>query len=613
MKILLLTQWFDPEPTFKGLLFAKELQRRGHEVEVLTGFPNYPGGHLYPGFRMRPFRREVVDGIPVLRVALYPSHDGSAVHRVLNYGSFAASASIASLFIRRPDVVYVYHPPATVGIPALVLKHLRGVPFVYDVQDLWPETLAATGMVSNRRVLGLVDLLVRGVYRGAAEVVVLSPGFRAALLGKGVPPETVTVIPNWAHEDRISVAPRDSSTVHAGAADPFTVLFAGTMGLAQALDTVLDAAELLRAEEEIHFVLVGGGIDSERLEAEARRRQLTNVTFLPRRPTEEVGELLTGADALLVHLKDGPLFAITIPSKTQAYLMAGRPVLMGVRGDAARLVEEAAAGLTFPPEDAEALAAAVRSLRSSGRAAREEMGVRGAQFYRERLSVSAGTDAFVQVLRRATLRKPRLEAAKRAADVVGSVAALAVTAPAMAVVAALVRRRLGGPVVFKHQRPGRGGRPFTLYKFRTMTDDRGDDGEPLPDGQRITPLGARLRQSSLDELPELWNVLKGDMSFVGPRPLLTRYSEFFTPEERHRLLIRPGITGWAQVNGRNTAVWDDRLAMDVWYVRNRSLLLDLRILTMTAARVFRRSGVVVDPESVMANFDDERRQRGVTR
>ena len=177
----------------------------------------------------------------------------------------------------------------------------------------------------------------------------------------------------------------------------------------------------------------------------------------------------------------------------------------------------------------------------------------------------------------------------------------------MAILAILIRRKLGSPIIFRQTRPGRHGQPFEMFKFRSMTDARDENGTLLPDNQRITLLGSRLRLSSLDELPELWNVIRGHMSVVGPRPLLTRYTKYFTDEERLRLLVRPGITGWAQVNGRNTASWSERLAKDVWYVRNRSLRLDSRIVLMTLTRVFRRSDVIVDPESVMQNLDDERR------
>jgi lipopolysaccharide/colanic/teichoic acid biosynthesis glycosyltransferase len=201
-------------------------------------------------------------------------------------------------------------------------------------------------------------------------------------------------------------------------------------------------------------------------------------------------------------------------------------------------------------------------------------------------------------------------AGKRAMDLVLALLALAALSPVLAAVAVLVRLRLGAPVLYRQDRPGLGGRTFTIVKFRTMADARDTAGRPLPDSERLTRLGNVLRATSLDELPELWNVLTGDMSLVGPRPLLIRYTPYLTAEERLRLSVRPGITGWAQVNGRNDMPWDERLACDVWYVRNWSLGLDLRILARTFLRVLRSDGVVVDPSSVMLDLDDERRLRG---
>ncbi|MDT0193798.1 sugar transferase [Arthrobacter sp. AB6] len=608
IKVLMITQWFDPEPTFKGLLFAQELMRAGYKVTVLTGFPNYPGGKLYEGYRIKLFQREVIDGVTVIRVPLYPSHDSSGLKRALNYLSFAFSASVGALIIKRPNVAYIYHPPATVGVPAIILKAVKGVPYVYDVQDLWPDTLAATGMLDSPRILAAIDRIMLAVYKGATRIVVLSQGFREAIIQRSVALQRIEVIPNWADEKQIDLTLGEaSSDSNAVFGNKFTITFAGNIGKAQALETVLDAADLLRDEESVQFLIVGGGLELDKLQALASSKGLRNVVFLPRRPISEIGEILVRSHALLVHLRDDPLFSITIPSKTQAYMMAGRPILMGVRGDSAEIIAEAGAGLCFEPENPVDLSRAVRRLLAMDTSDREEMGSSGQRYYRERLSLSVGSRRFADVLRTASEAKTLLLRNKRFIDMGGAALGLLLLSAPMGVVALLVRKKMGRPVLFTQVRPGLHGQPFKMFKFRTMVTRTDDNGVPLPDGQRLTKFGAWLRSSSLDELPELWNVLRGDMSLVGPRPLLARYTPYFTETERARLEVRPGITGWAQVNGRNAAAWDDRLALDVWYVRHMSLALDLKILALTVSKVFRKQGVIADPESVMQNLDDERR------
>jgi len=389
MRILMLTQWFDPEPSFKGLLFAKALQGRGHSVQVLTGFPNYPGGKVYPGYRIRPWQREVMDGIPVLRVALFPSHSRSKLGRILNYLSFALSASVLGpLLVKQADVVYVYHPPATIGLPAMVLKCIRRMPFVYDVQDLWPDTLATTGMVPYGVILRIVGWYCQHIYRTAARIVVLSPGFKTALMQRGVADSKVSIIPNWCHP----ASGQQSEDLASGC---FVVLFAGNMGLAQGLDTVLDAArELIARRPTIRFAFVGSGLDEDRLRLRANTEGLSNVLFLGRRPASQMGPLLARADALLVHLIDNPLFRITIPSKTQAYLAAGKPLLMGALGDAANIVQAAGAGLCFQPGNASRLAWAVETMYDMPALERQEMGAAGQRYYEKKLSLPVGVGRF---------------------------------------------------------------------------------------------------------------------------------------------------------------------------------------------------------------------------
>lgn len=191
---------------------------------------------------------------------------------------------------------------------------------------------------------------------------------------------------------------------------------------------------------------------------------------------------------------------------------------------------------------------------------------------------------------------------KRGFDLVIALLALVLLALPMLVLALWIYHKLGSPVLFKQVRPGLCERPFTMVKFRTMMDEYGSDGAFLPDAQRLTPFGRFLRASSLDELPELWNVLKGEMSLVGPRPLLMEYLPLYTPEQARRHEVRPGITGWAQVNGRNATSWEDRFALDVWYLDNRSLWLDMRILWMTVKKVLVRDGISAAGEATMPRF-----------
>ena len=191
---------------------------------------------------------------------------------------------------------------------------------------------------------------------------------------------------------------------------------------------------------------------------------------------------------------------------------------------------------------------------------------------------------------------------KRLFDITAAACALLLLALPLLVVIWMVRRKLGSPVFFTQMRPGLQGKPFLMVKFRTMTDARGPDGALLPDADRLTPFGRFLRATSLDELPELWNVLKGDMSLVGPRPLLMEYLPLYSPEQARRHAVRPGITGWAQVNGRNALGWDEKFKLDVWYVDHRSLWLDLKILWLTVRKVLVREGISAAGEATMGKF-----------
>ncbi len=400
MKVAILTQYYPPEPIPKPHEMARGLAERGHDVVVITAFPHYPGGRLYPGTRLRLWQWDRRDGIRILRLPLYPDHSRSPLGRVLNYGSFAASAAVlGSLLSGRMDAMCAEQPPLSVGLAAWVLGRLRRVPFVYSVNDLWPESVEATGMVNRRWTLQWMSRLERFVYRRSAAVVVISPGIRENLIGKGVPPEKVHVIPHWADESLYHPVARDPGLARdLGMAGRFNVVFAGQLGLAQGLDVVLDAAEEMSDLPDIQFVLAGDGTDAARLRQVAADRRLGNVRFLGWQPAERMPSIFAISDVLLVHLLDEPLFRITIPSKTIAYMACGRPVLMAVGGDAADLIRTTGAGVICRPGDGKELADAVRRLRDMSSEAREQMGRAGREAFLTSYSRSVLLDHYEKLL-----------------------------------------------------------------------------------------------------------------------------------------------------------------------------------------------------------------------
>jgi colanic acid biosynthesis glycosyl transferase WcaI len=403
MRILIVSQWFSPEPVMKGITFARELCRLGHEVEVITGFPNYPGGKVYAGYRIRPFEVEIIEGIRVIRVAMYPSHDASALKRLLTHGSFAVSALLIGGWIaRKPDVIYTYDTPLTAGVISVLLGWLKRAPMIFDLQDLWPDTIGATSKLSNPRLLAFLQSVCHWVYARAKKVVVLSPGFAKTLEKRGIAKDHIRVIYNWCDETELNLKENADTAIEMQAEQHFNLVFAGSMGKGQGLETVIRAAKLVETKNpRVQFLLVGSGVELEHLKIVSRELNVNNLRFLLRRPMTQIGQVFYYADALLVHLKDEPLFAVTIPSKTQAYLSVGKPVIMAVRGDAAELIIDANAGITCEPENPQALADAVLHLAELPKNQLLQLGENGAKYYRNALSVRVGTQAFINVFQEA--------------------------------------------------------------------------------------------------------------------------------------------------------------------------------------------------------------------
>ena len=383
MKTLVVSQYFWPE-NFRINDLVAELKARGHEVTVLTGLPNYPAGRWFDGFGLSSIGSKCRNGVKVVRVPMIRRMSGHGWQLSLNYLSYAVAASVLGPLLCRGhyDVVFVYEPsPFTVGIPASVMRWLKRAPMLFWVQDLWPESLSATGAVRSKMALSLVAKMVRAIYRRCDRVLVQSEGFIAPAIAAGADPASVRYFPNWAEDFYAPVEVAEGAAERAELPDGFRLVFGGNMGAAQSLETILEAAEILKDEQDIKWVMIGDGRRKAWMEEEARKRGLSNVQFFSRKPVEQMPRYFALADVLLATLRPDPVFAQTVPSKVQSYLACGRPVVAALDGEGARLVREAGAGLAVAAGDATALAEAVRHLYQMEPHQRAEMGRAGRAYY----------------------------------------------------------------------------------------------------------------------------------------------------------------------------------------------------------------------------------------
>ena len=414
MKIGFVSQWYAPErasATLPGVI-AKALADDGHDVTVVTGLPNYPEGRLYPGYKVRPYQREIIDGLTVHRAPLFITHDANPIKRVANYTSFAATSSAVALrALRSVDAVWVHSTPATAAVPAMALRALRGVPYVLHIQDVWPDTVTASGFMSAGRSAQIekpLHAFCDAAYRHAAAIRVTAPGMSELLEQRGVPEKKVEFLPNWCDERAFRPTSASSELRQAfGELPPFTVMYAGAMGEVQGLDVVLDAAALLMHRANLGFVLVGDGVALPNLQRRAAAEGLTNVHFRPPQPIEKMAEVMDLSDMQLICLRDLPLYRITLPSKVQATMAAGRPIIASVAGDAAHVVTDSGAGIVCAPGSAAELAAAVVAAHDAGESGRRAWGEAGRQHYLQQFSQARGVAAMSTTLEAAQSREVR--------------------------------------------------------------------------------------------------------------------------------------------------------------------------------------------------------------
>jgi colanic acid biosynthesis glycosyl transferase WcaI len=385
MKILVVSLYYEPDqcqgngPIVRAL--CEDWAAAGHEVTVVSSFPHYNCDAVWPEYQGKLWQRDRLGSVNILRSYIHVSARKTGLARVLNYLSFNLSSTLAGLTVAQPDVIFVMSPPLTIGLTAYVLGKLKGIPYCYNVQDIWPEAAVRLGMLKGKRTIRFWERVEQFIYRHAQRIFAISDEFRENLEGKGVPAVKIEVIPNFVDTEFIRPLARQNgfSSRHK-LNDKFVVLYAGNVGLSQGLEVVLDAAELLRAEPEVLFQIVGAGSSKAELMAEAGRRQLSNVRFLPLQAEAEVPELYASCDVALIPLRRG-LAQNSVPCKTYSIMSSARPYIASVDEDSNvwKLTEHAGCGVCVPPEDAQALAQAVLELRAD-RKRRQLMGLNGREF-----------------------------------------------------------------------------------------------------------------------------------------------------------------------------------------------------------------------------------------
>jgi len=406
MHIGLLTQWFDPEPGPAALpgVLAWGLQRRGHSVQVLTGYPNYPSGDLAAGYRMRRRMDETLGDVAVRRVALYPNHGTSAVGRFANYSSFGASALASGLdALRHLDALWVNYSPITIAWPMWAARYGMRIPAVAHVLDLWPDTLLAGGFVDGRGysiAKKLLDRWCGAMYRAADSVAYISPGVGDVLQKRGVPADKLAYVPMWADETIFRPSDIDMRAELGLAPDAIVLLYAGALGEAQGLDALVDACARV-TDPRFVCLIAGSGTAEVDLRERAARVGANAVRFLGRIPQSRMTELMATGDFNYVGLRPHALSAITMPSKTQAAMASGRALLVAADGDLAQVVRDARVGWSVASGDVEAIASAVGAACAVGRDALHRMGSTSRAFYERTFSVDQGVQRTEALLERA--------------------------------------------------------------------------------------------------------------------------------------------------------------------------------------------------------------------
>lgn len=401
MNVLIITQYFYPE-NFKSNDLAFELQKRGYDVTVLTGLPNYPEGKIYDGYSIFKNRKQVVNGVKVIRSLLLPRGKGGGIRLFINYYSFAFFASIKAFFMgfnTKFDAVIVHEPsPITQYYPALLMNKIWKTPVYFWVMDLWPESLSIAGGVRNKWILGYYERVIKKFYTNSEKILITSKGFRKSINQKGNFDDKIVYFPNWA-EDTISEGNKDFSIPKLP--EGFKVMFAGNIGEAQDLENIMQAALELKENKGIKFILVGDGRKMPYVKEFIEEHQLQETVFtMGRYPVEAMSSFFDKADVMLVTLKDDPIFNLTVPAKLQAYMSASKPIIAMLNGEGADNVLEADCGFTVSAGDYKSLANTILKASDLSTDVLNQLGENSRKYYENNFRMSTCISNLENIIKR---------------------------------------------------------------------------------------------------------------------------------------------------------------------------------------------------------------------
>ncbi|MEO8097266.1 MAG: sugar transferase [Acidobacteriota bacterium] len=602
MRIGILSQYYPPEvgaPQARLSEMARSFVKAGHEVFVLTALPSYPIGRIYEGYG-GVYMRETMDGVVVIRTWVYPTRSVKMLPRLWNYFSFVLSSMIGgAVTLPKLDFLLTESPPLFLGISGWVLSLLCRARWIFNVSDLWPESAVHLGMVREGLALRMAEALETFCYRRAWLVSGQSREILSDIGGRH-PERRLYHLSNGVDTNLFTPRAASSEVEPGDEPNRCEAIYAGLHGVAQGLGQLLDAAEQLKPLTGFRMSLVGDGPEKQALVEDARRRQLNNVAFLDPKGRSEMPRTLAKADLAIIPLRMHLPGAV--PSKIYEAMAAGLAIVLVAEGEAADIVRSGECGWVVSPGDTPALVEALR-IATARPDLRRQYGNAGRRLACEKYDRTDIVRRFHEYLGQAmptvtlsTMAKLGF-AVETALERLACIVSLLILSPLLLAVALAIALEDGSPILFRQQRVGHHGSSFEILKFRTMRARSGGREITLAGDDRITRVGRFLRRFKLDELPQLWNVVRGDMSLVGPRPEVPQYVDLQNPDWQAALAVRPGITCVSSViyrdEGQLLASVEDpdayyreivlprKLRMSIHYLRRRTPLTDLGVIFTT--------------------------------